>query len=288
MAVQVCQPAKSILVVVSPDTPPVMLSRWPRERIYLLNRLIICAVVTLAFGSYFWTPIGPWQTTFDILGRAWLIFVGSTMAHEATHLHLGATRRANIWWGRLSVVPSTVPSISVRKTHLVHHANTNIPEKDPDRFLKPEHWWEIPFRCLGLPHYWFAWLVRNGHVKRGDWIELALTYTVYLALYTGIGWAVGPTRLAIGLFPALALNSVFLWYLFAVKTHDGYSIGTQEERSHNYYGRFVFWISMGLSMHRVHHIYPRLAWIEILPLVQRSPGGFWSRFKMPRDIVRLS
>lgn len=258
---------------------------WTREQIYLLNRSLILMVFFGTLGTLLWQPVGAWQWLADYVLRSYLIFVGCTMAHESGHFHLGATPRANRWWGRLSTFPSTVPSLSFRKTHGAHHAHTNVPGKDPDHFLKPRALWEVPFRSLGLPHWWFLWLHRNGKVTRKDWQEIGLHYVAVAIVFGAIVWQVGPARVAWGLFPALATNSIMLWYFFAVRTHDGYLTSSEEEMSHNYYGKLIFWLSVGLSMHRVHHMHPRLAWIEILPYVEKRPAHLpWYGFR--REIIR--
>lgn len=261
-------------------------SAWTRNEIYLLNRSLVVVVLLGTMVTLFWQPNNWWQWGFDYLLRSYLIFVGCTMAHESGHFHLGATPRANRWWGRLSTFPSTVPSLSFRKTHGFHHAHTNIPGKDPDHFLKPAHLWEVPFRSLGLPHWWFMWLLRHGKITRRDWIELALWYVVVAAVFGSIIDRMGMARVAWGVLPALATNSIFLWYFFAVKTHDGYLTGREEEKSHNYYGKVIYWISVGLSMHRVHHMKPKLAWIEILPYVEKRPENLARGFGFRRHIIR--
>lgn len=264
---------------------------WTRRQVYFLNRSLVLIVLVGALGTLFLQPHTWWQWSLDLLFRSYLIFVGSTLAHESSHFHLGATSRANLWWGRLAVVPSTVPALNFRMTHLAHHAYTNIPEKDPDYFLKPNHAWEIPFRCLGLPHWWLLWLFRNGKIGKKQWVELVTTYLVYGLVYGAIISVVGVSRVAWGVLPALFANSILLWYFFAVKTHDGYSTGHPDSRSHNYYGRWIYWFSVGLSMHRVHHLQPKLGWIEILPFVEeikadeKVPGTFFQRFGLKRNMV---
>jgi fatty acid desaturase len=161
----------------------------------------------------------------------------------------------------------------------MHHARTNEVD-DPDLFIKPGAWWEVPVRSLAIPHYWVVWLKRRGWLTREDRIELLLTYAVLIAIYTPLGLYVGPERFLLGAVPALILVSLLLWYPFAVRTHEGFSTGTPEERSHNYLGYLPFWFSLGLSMHRTHHLHPRLAWIQLLPHVERAPG--WLPFK--RDV----
>ena len=95
--------------------------------------------------------------------------------------------------------------------------------------------------------------------------------TVAVALGITLGALVGPARVISGVGPALLIVSLLLWYPFAFKTHEGYSTGPAEARSHNYYGAFMYWFSLGLSMHREHHMRPSLTWIELRRLVERSP-----------------
>jgi fatty acid desaturase len=86
---------------------------------------------------------------------------------------------------------------------------------------------------------------------------------------------VGPARLFWGIAPPLVLVSLLLWYPFAVQTHEGFSTGDAEMRSHDYYGHFMYWFSLGLSMHRQHHLQPKLSWIELRPYVRSAPRARW-------------
>jgi beta-carotene hydroxylase len=247
-----------------------------RRSVHLLSRTLTVIIVGLALGTYFWIPETPLEWAADILLRTYLMFLGTVMAHEASHGQLGKTRRSNFFWGRLALVPCTVPYVNFRKTHLMHHVHTNDPDMDPDFFVKFNHWWEAPVRALLVPHNWIMWLKRHDMIKRRDVIEWGVHYVFIFALYIGIGMLVGVPRAAIGLFPALFLVSMLLWYPFAYFTHEGHSMGDSEHRSHNYYGKTLFWLTLGLSMHRVHHEHPRLAWIEALPLVEPNPRGFFA------------
>lgn len=239
----------------------------------MLSRSLIIVVVAAALGTLFWRPSSLLACLLDVLLRTYLIFVGAVMAHEGTHGHLGRTRAANSWWGRLALLPGMVPYTNFRKTHQLHHAFTNIPEKDPDHFMKPRHALEIPLRALAMPHQWFFWLRRRDRLKEDELVELVLNYLGIFAVYASILALVGPLRLLWGILPALILVSMLLWYPFALKTHEGFSTGSPESRSHNYYGRFMYWFSLGLSMHRVHHMKPGLAWIELKDYVQSAPQG---------------
>ena len=259
-------------------------ARSTRTRIYRLSRLITCGVVIAALAPLFWQPTNPVLYVLDVLFRTWVTFLGTVMAHEGTHGHLGRTRAENFWWGRLALLPTMVPFTNFYKTHNLHHLHTNIPDEDPDHFMKPRHSWELPFRALAMPHQWFFWLKKRGRIKRQDVLDLVLNYIVILAVFATIMAFVGPARVLLGVGPVLVLVSILLWYPFAFKTHEGYSTGAAESRSHNYYGRFMYWFSLGLSMHREHHMQPGLAWIELQRLVETSPSASWRRFLPQRDI----
>ena len=246
-----------------------------KKRSYIGRRLIICATCVLAVGSLFIPVSSGFHFVVDILVRTYLIFVGTVMAHESVHGHLGRTRRANFWWGRIALVPSMVPFTNFRRTHQLQHAFTNIPDKDPDHFMKSRNFLELAARAIAMPHHWFFWLRRRGRLQRADLIELALNYVGIFAVYAMVLAFVGPSRLFWGMTPPLVLVSLLLWYPFAVQTHEGFSTGSAEARSHNYYGRFMYWFSLGLSMHREHHLQPKLSWIELRRYVQAAPRARW-------------
>ncbi len=127
----------------------------------------------------------------DILLRTYLIFLGTVMAHESVHGHLGRTKAANFWWGRIALIPSMVPFTNFRKTHQLHHAHTNIPDHDPDHFMKSRNFFELFLRALAMPHHWFFWLRKRGRIKRDDVIELVLNYLGIVLVFSSVlafGW----------------------------------------------------------------------------------------------------
>ena len=254
-----------------------------RPQIYYLSRTIICLVGLLSIGTLLIPLNNPLMMVVDILLRTYLIFLGTVMAHESVHGHLGRTKAANFWWGRIALIPSMVPFTNFRKTHQLHHAHTNIPDRDPDHFMKSRNFVELVLRALAMPHHWFFWLRKRGRIKRSDVLELVLNYLGIALVFSVVLFFVGAERLFWGMFPPLVLVSILLWYPFAVQTHEGFSTGAANLRSHNYYGRFMYWFSLGLSMHRVHHLQPKLSWIELKPFVEHAPPGS-SRWRPQRDI----
>ena len=260
---------------------PYRSSRWPRTSIFLLSRTIICSVVLFSLGGLFIPTPNLTLVVLDVLIRTYLIFIGTVMAHEATHGHLGQTRAANLWWGRIALLPSLVPFTNFRRTHNLHHAHTNVPEDDPDYFMKSRNLIELALRAIAMPHHWFFWLRKRGRVNRADVLDLFFNYAGIACVFLIVLTFVGPSRLLTGMVPTLILVSWLLWYPFAVQTHEGFSTDAPETRSHNYYGKLMFWLSLGLSMHREHHLQPKLAWFELLPYVEEAPSR-WATFT--RDI----
>jgi beta-carotene hydroxylase len=257
-----------------------------RVQICLVSRMIICVAGGVSLGSLWLMPSGLLENLIDTLIRTYFMFAGTAMAHEGVHGHLGRSRRANVFWARLAMLPCTVPYTNFRKTHLLHHSYTNIEGMDPDYFMKSRTKLEIVVRAIALPHQWFFWLLRKGRIRKADLIELGVNYAVIIAVYVWIGYEVGPYRLFWGMIPSLTLLSILLWYPFAIKTHEGYSTGRAELRSHNYYGRFMYWFSLGLSMHRDHHLNPRLSWLELRDRVKQNPEASRRWFQiLARDRV---
>jgi len=257
---------------------------WTRPKVYLLNRSITCVIVVISIGTLFLRPTSLSEYILDTLLRTYLMFIGTVMAHEGVHGHLGRTRGANFRWGRFALLPTMVPFTNFRKTHHLHHAYTNIPGKDPDHFMKSRNLVELVLRALAMPHQWFFWLWKRNRIRKADLLELVLNYFVIFVVYGVMLVCVGATRLFWGMAPALILVSVLLWYPFAVQTHEGFSTGPAELRSHNYYGRFMYWFSLGLGMHREHHKQPKLSWIELHEYVEEAPVVSGRRLTLRRDI----
>ncbi len=255
-----------------------------QRSIHRLSRALIVVFAVGGIGSLFVTPAHPVHWAVDILLRSYVMFLCTVMAHEAAHGHLGRSKSANLWWGRVALLLPMVPALNFRKTHRLHHAHTNVPGRDPDYWVKPKRFWEMPLRAVALPHYWLFWLWQQKKLSRAELVEVALWYVAMFTIYGAVFFVAGPERLALGMIPPLLIVSLFLWYPFAVKTHEGFSTGAPETRSHDYYGVGVYWMTLGLSMHRAHHLYPAKSWVELRSYVRSAPLPWWRRILFPRDI----
>ncbi|MBI4820729.1 MAG: fatty acid desaturase [Deltaproteobacteria bacterium] len=244
-----------------------------------LNRVIALLAVAVAIGSLFVVPTSTLGWAFDIAIRTYATFVASVMAHEAVHGHLGRRRVSNAF-GRLALVPACVPFVSFRRTHVMHHAHTNEASRDPDLFLKAPYTALTLLRCVLLPHSWIFWLRRHRPLRQKQLIEIGVSYALMITLYLALGTHVGFWRVGLGMTASLVLASILSWYPFGVLTHEGFSTGGPETRSHDFFGYPLFWITLGCSLHRAHHQNPRRSWLELLPMVRRAPTatlGFLSR-----------
>jgi fatty acid desaturase len=115
---------------------------------------------------------------------------------------------------------------------------------------------------------------KSGRFRRSEQIEYAVHYLTVAVVYGSLIYLTSVERVLVGLLCSATLHSLLLWYAFAIKTHEGYSTGPAETRTHNYFGRFLYWFSFGLSMHRLHHMQPKLAWIQMagqVPAGRRFP-----------------
>ena len=215
----------------------------------------------------------PWRMGLDA-GRRLPDLPGVRRHGDGSRRHsrtVGPNKGCQSLVARLALLPSMVPYTNFRRTHLLHHRFTNLGDKDPDHFVKPRRDWELPLRAIGMPHHWFFWLLKRGGIDRSHVVNLLLNYTGIALVYAVFLAVVGPARLFWGMFPTLILVSLLLWYPFAYKTHEGFSTGPARTRSHDYYGHFMFWFSLGLSLHRVHHMRPHLTWIELRQFVRKDP-----------------
>lgn len=246
------------------------------------SRFLIVLILVLSFASYFWQPTTTESWILDIVSRTCLLFWAGVLAHEAVHGHLGKSRRSNQWWGRLAVVPTAVNFEIFRLTHLQHHAHTNEADKDPDYYLNVSPRVLLPIRAIALPHHWLTWLLKQGRLNRKAKTEYALTYLAYAVIYGGLAWICGWERVLLGLLGSAAANSVILWFFVGTRAHAGFSTGKPEERTHNYYGALAYWLTLGLSLHREHHMRPHLSWLEMQSLIPK--GSWWQCLSFQRQI----
>jgi sphingolipid delta-4 desaturase len=133
-----------------PAKLPTSVDMWkdPRVRALLGNdrmeAMLILLVVVVDLGTSM--AFSLFSSTWPWYVRILVIFcIGTTIRHSATlgmhecsHNLVGATETENYFWGFLANLPLVFPaSVRFRRYHMVHHANPNNLEKDPDM---PSQW----------------------------------------------------------------------------------------------------------------------------------------------------
>ena len=205
----------------------------------------------------------------------------------------------------------------IRRLKAMQHGGETIREDTPERHRKTKKGTPtmggviillailgstVLWANLGNRYVWVAMLAIAGFGLIGRWddwtkvrtkrgiparVKLLAQVVLTLGLLQIVFWQPSESWLPVLASPFLKgwlVNLGWLWIPFAMKTHEGYSTGTAEERSHNYYGYLPFFFSFGLSLHRVHHLKPKLSWLEMLPYVER--GTLWQSLTFRRDAGR--
>lgn len=241
-----------------------------RQHNIQVNRVIVITLLLCYFWQFSWQPTGIYWIA-DILLRTYILFLCEGVGHEATHGVLANSKKGNIWWGRFSFIPLIVPSVLFRITHRYHHLHTNDEKMDPDMFLKVDSFWDFITRAVAMPNYWIKWLKDRDLLTREVVIEVIVVNLCYIAIFGSLCYFAGWERVLMGIIPAQILNAFLLWYPFSVMAHEGRHTGDQEFRSHNYYGKTLYWVTMGLSLHRAHHLKPQLGWLQLKSNIQEGP-----------------
>ena len=185
-------------------------------------------------------------------------YVAFTPMHDAAHRSIARSRWINEVAGRLAIIPLFGPFPAIRYIHLEHHKHTNEPDLDPDhwsgrgpRFLLPLRWLSQDFH-----YYWvYARASRPFRERVESYATLALLVGIACALAaTGhgrtllLGWLL-PARLAI----------VTLAFAFDYLPHRPHTTPSRIDRvaaTRLFRGRIKYMLSLGQSMHRIHHFYP--------------------------------
>jgi fatty acid desaturase len=184
-------------------------------------------------------------------------YVVFTPLHEAAHRVVARRRWVNEVCGRLASVPLTGPFLAVRYLHLEHHKHTNDPDLDPDYWSGRGPRWLLPLRWLTQDLHYYVVYLRRPRPRR-ERVEVVLTFAALIAVAgalvaRGHGREVacwlGSARLAIGV----------LAFSFDYLPHRPHRVTAKQDRvaaTSAFPGRIRYVLSLGQSLHRVHHLYP--------------------------------
>ena len=214
------------------------------------------------------------------LANSWLAWSCYLLMHEATHGTVDSRRKSPLKWlndavGYACAVPLLMSYREHQASHMLHHAHTNVPGRDPDvwtrgRFrsvlgrvlliygvlaLSPVLYW-FPSLAARLPSEVsrFLRLSRPYEARKLRANETAITAVLVLAIAAGFGWEAFllwylPGRIG------TALVVFLLGWLPHAPHRDTSRYGNS--RVTLFPGSSLFLI--GHDHHLVHHMFPRVA-----------------------------
>jgi fatty acid desaturase len=239
---------------------------WPT--IGLLGAALATWATGLALVHVLW-PLG-----FALCTLA--AYVAFTPLHEATHRSITRTRWVNELCGRLASLPLAGPFLAVRFVHLEHHKHTNDPVADPDHWSGRGPRWLLPVRWLTQDLHYYVVFLRRAPRGR-ERLEVQLTLVAFLAAAAALV-ALGHGRELVCWLGAARLAIGVLAFAFDYLPHRPHQVTARQDRfaaTSAFPGRVRYVLSLGQSLHLVHHLYPGVPFY-------RYPR-IWNR----KELVRL-
>ena len=210
-------------------------------------------------------------------------------SHEAQHSNIAKEGHPLRWLnelvGHVSTLPVAYPYSILRITHMLHHAHTNDPEKDPDFNNNAPTWYQSVWHTVESyqPGYVDPYAVILQK-REGDPIaDRALTEAVLYKL----GMVLALITLA---WSGYALEAFLLWWLpskigiaylklclsWAPHVPFAEQGRYRNTRAWRFFGGMGIWnvLTMGMQYHIVHHLHPAI------PLFRNGPA-YWEM----RDIL---
>jgi fatty acid desaturase len=198
-------------------------------------------------------------------GASVLAYVSYIAMHDAAHGGVSRRRWVNGAIGRLCLLPLS-PLLSFpafRYLHLLHHAATNEPSRDPDLWASSARRWSLPLRFASMDLGYYAFYLRRLRQRPPREVAETLGTVVVamlglgLALRAGWGWNV----LVFWILPGRIAMFVLAWLLDYLPHHPHLI----RQRDHAYRATRIrvgmeAWLSplmLWQNYHLVHHLYPR-------------------------------
>lgn len=118
---------------------------WPTVLLALFLLASTSAVTAAGFAGSIPLWVGA-------LVNSWLAYMWYTIHHDATHELICGRRKKLLWLnnalGHMAGVPLHLSFTHYSKSHLLHHAHTNNPEKDPDYMSTTGPLRQVPIRSV--------------------------------------------------------------------------------------------------------------------------------------------
>lgn len=249
--------------------------------------LAVCAAMYAAAGLSYWLVLALAPLAAGFLVRTFIV------QHDCGHGAFFRARRANDLLGMACSLLTLAPYAAWRRQHAGHHGVwNNLDRRDTgvdiystcltvDEYAALGTWQRRWFRLsrnpvvanLILPPLVFLGLYRLPFDMPAGWrrerIGVYLTNLVLVALYGGIGFAVGFGTLALVQLPVMVLASIAGVWLFTVQHRSEHTVWAREGdwnavraslEATNYLRlpRLMRWFTGNIGLHHIHHLNPRV------------------------------
>lgn len=232
-------------------------------------------MVAWGLGNFaFWVAL--WPLVLGGVMPLWLGCILSSISitlcylpdHEAQHSNIARRGEPYRWLnetvGYLATIPLVFPYKIGWLTHKEHHANTNDPEKDPDRFMKADNWWGAVMASLRARQpaskaaYSAAVVDPNKPQTIRAQIEAIILNVFFFSVLAALAWT------------GYALEAFFLWWLprNIAFTYIQLVLSWAPHHPMEEKGRYRDtrawksvlgnWGAMGMEYHIIHHLHPTI------------------------------
>jgi fatty acid desaturase len=181
-----------------------------------------------------------------------------TIWHEAVHGLVFRSRAANDVVGILGAFPALIPWFTIRRGHLLHHAHTNDPERDPDQWFVRGSIWSLPLRYpagIARTKRMVAASGQQSSERAADRAQLALALAAMVALAaTGHVWLL----VACWLLPKGIAMWIHAWYVNVLPHRDLPAERYKDTRTFP-----LPWLAPFFLMHQyhgLHHAWQTVPW----------------------------
>lgn len=181
-----------------------------------------------------------------------------TIWHEGVHGLAFRSRAANDVVGVLGAFPALIPWFTIRRGHLLHHAHTNDPERDPDQWFVRGSIWSLPWRYpagIARTKRMVAGSGQPAWERWADRAQLVIALAVMVALV-----ATGHTLLLVccWLLPKGVAMWIHAWYVNVLPHRDLPAERYRDTRTFP-----LPWLAPLFLMHQyhgLHHAWQTVPW----------------------------
>ncbi|RZA23887.1 MAG: hypothetical protein EOP10_11510 [Proteobacteria bacterium] len=184
-----------------------------------------------------------------------------TPIHEASHANIEGKSRGTFITGGIGYLSGLMflaPFRAFKSVHLVHHQNTNDPDRDPDYWVHGSNMFSTSLRCLAIyPYYIYAYYFDLKRPWREKIVEVALIAVYWSVLIYGLMSPLAEMLIwgvVLPLFLGTGMHAFLFDWVPHYPHHDMRPLHNSRALPHRFYDIAMF----GQNFHLVHHLNPRV------------------------------